>query len=302
MRLLLVLLLHVPRVVCQCPVGYFCGVGDDGKTYKVGAIYYDDSIKSGGTGVGVVVVDAFGDVVTYSHGSPVLNVTSTVNTTWLNLTATSVFVFDGPGTHAGDTTDVGDGACDCHGEGISWRSMTLPLTSLYGKEFLLGIQRASSTATWTTELLELLLGRGKSDGDDDDADITVDSTLETSRCDFRVIGYGWDEAGVGSDAIVLTVPPGQFVEVTLSGSDPGTGLSLNRGLSVDGQKCGVIFQDPLQGLPSPGLTNGQNSMVRVLPSAVPASLYCGLVDGPLLDNPHPTTETTAGDTTSQYAR
>jgi hypothetical protein len=107
--------------------------------------------------------------------------------------------------------------------------------------------------------------------------------------------YGWAVAGEDTDPIVLTVPPGTFYEVGLGGSNEASGVSLNRGLSFDGQPCGTVFQDPLQGLPVSG-AGDSNIAVRVLPSAIPSGLYCDA------DTPHPTTETTAGDTTSQYKR
>ena len=67
------------------------------------------------------------------------------------------------------------------------------------------------------------------------------------------------------------IPPGDFVTVSLKGAGLNP-ASLNRGDSLNGQACGVIFQDALQGIVAGDGSSG--SRVQILPSSVPSSLYC----------------------------
>jgi hypothetical protein len=81
--------------------------------------------------------------------------------------------------------------------------------------------------------------------------------------------YGWsDGGGLGADPIVLTIPPGDFVSVGLTGSSLSP-VQLNRGDSVNGEPCGTLFQDALQGLLSGD--GGSGARIKLLPSAIPSS-------------------------------
>ena len=64
--------------------------------------------------------------------------------------------------------------------------------------------------------------------------------------------------------------------MTLGGASLNA-LSLNRGNTLNGQPCGRVFQDPLQGLVHDDGSSGD--AVLVLPSSIPSTLYCGTGSG-----------------------
>ena len=102
------------------------------------------------------------------------------------------------------------------------------------------------------------------------------SGFAADRCTMLTVGYSWSLAGEDTDPIVLTIPPGDFVPTALHTA----GLSaqaLNSGTTLNGQPCGQIFQDPLQGLVA-GVGDSGASL-SILPSAIPSSLYCSFAYG-----------------------
>lgn len=73
-------------------------------------------------------------------------------------------------------------------------------------------------------------------------------------------------SGENTEPIVMTIPPGSTTTVQVAGRNADFLVSAT---NEEGQPCGVITQDVLQGLPQQGTQDFQLG-----PSAIPSSLYC----------------------------
>lgn len=134
--------------------------------------------------------------------------------------------------------------CNCGNQQPAWKTMKLTVGHPFSQEYL------------------------------DQINTSVDATSDKFQIVFA--GYGWNNDNLQNrDPISLAIPPGDFIPVGLNGAHLNP-MSLNRGTTLNGQKCGVIFQDPFQGIPSQtgGSADGGQPVVQPLPTAVPISKYC----------------------------
>ena len=111
-------------------------------------------------------------------------------------------------------------------------------------------------------------------GNQDDDDVAADdldpfSTPKVSRWNAIALGYSWDASPDNTVDIVPTIDPGGTIAVGETGSDK---IYLSSPATTRGQPCGIVSQDVFQAT----VVDTEGNIPRLMPSAIPSSLYCEL--------------------------